>query len=288
MYEYQEHAFTRTCKTTKRHLKHWFIPQPSGYLSAVWNTRTVVCLSDKHATVIYVVLYRSAFPFPRQREKRGHIQRKKSQGEKLDANISIVNGGPVIISLCARKCHSLRCLSQKAGTKERVIARCVLFLPQTPLLPTSNLTRSRISPNHPRLLLFFLSSSLNYWKQNGLRTKTQADVGWLIMPRHNWRPYQMKTVQKNYYRGRYVAPAVFLSPLAPPPRPPIAFLLLHFAHSASHSFLPVFHCSGISPKSYQILPRRDKYLQGYLRNRVQFFSRLQTGILKFKISYFKV
>lgn len=31
---HEDLAFTR-CKTTKGHLKHWFISQPPGYLSAV-------------------------------------------------------------------------------------------------------------------------------------------------------------------------------------------------------------------------------------------------------------
>lgn len=106
---------------------------------------------------------------------------------------------------------------------------------QPPYLPS---TRSSISPSlllSLSLLLFdyfrfaflsflrlspplspslFLCSSLNYWKQNGLKTKTQADVAWLITARRVWHPCQMKTVEKNYYCGRYVTPplsAIFLT-----------------------------------------------------------------------------
>lgn len=103
---------------------------------------------------------------------------------------------------------------------------------QPPYLPS---TRSSISPSpllSLSLLLFdyfrfaflsflrlspplspslFLCSSLNYWKQNGLKTKTQADVAWLITARRVWHPCQMKTVEKNYYCGRYVT---FPSPSA--------------------------------------------------------------------------
>lgn len=97
-------------------------------------------------------------------------------------------------------------------------------------------TRSSISPSPLPLFLFdyfrfaflsfssvpsslslslFLCSSLNYWKQNGLKTKTQADVAWLITARRVWHPCQMKTVEKNYYCGRYVTPS--------PPSPSLFF-----------------------------------------------------------------
>lgn len=152
-----------------------------------------------------------------------------------------MNTGLVIISLCACKCYSLRCLPQKGRTKEHVIVQPTLsFLPTPPLCcpnvappppppffsslllslrcttfitnhhPTTTrhllLARSPISRSPPPSLpsstpyypttfasltipsvpssltrslarsLFFLCSSLNYWKQNGLKTKTQADV----------------------------------------------------------------------------------------------------------------
>lgn len=64
-------------------------------------------------------------------------------------------------------------------------------------------------------LSLFLCSSLNYWKQNGLKTKTQTDVAWLITARRVWHPCQMKTVEKNYYCGRYVTPS--------PPSPSLFF-----------------------------------------------------------------
>lgn len=140
-----------------------------------------------------------------------------------------MNTGLVIISLCACKCYSLRCLPQKGRTKEHVIVQPSPTLPRHPLLasrlnvhllpffffalllslrmlhlyhqpPYLPSTRSSISPSlllSLSLLLFdyfrfaflsflrlspplspslFLCSSLNYWKQNGLKTKTQADV----------------------------------------------------------------------------------------------------------------
>lgn len=104
--------------------------------------------------------------------------------------------------------------------------RCSTFITSHPMPPTIH-PDSSISP--PPLLLLdyfrfaflsfssppslrlslslFLCSSLNYWKQNGLKTKTQADVAWLITARRVWHPCQMKTVEKNYYCGRYVTPS---------------------------------------------------------------------------------
>lgn len=132
------------------------------------------------------------------------------------------------------------------GRNKGACHRTVLY-PSTsstpcPTLPTSNLTRPRISPNHPRLgrlpLFFFLSSSLNYWKQNGLRTKTQADVGWLIMARPDWRPCQMKNGLEKLLSRK------IRGTCCPSLRSPF----FYFARSPSHPF-PLFF---IVPKS-----RRD-------------------------------
>lgn len=143
-----------------------------------------------------------------------------------------MNTGLVIISLCACKCYSLRCLPQKGRTKEHVIVQpnptlpyhphpllplnrlnvhllpfffslfffhfeCSTFITSHPMplptihpffyfsspLPPCSSSTTFASPSSPSLLslrlslsLFFLCSSLNYWKQNGLKTKTQADV----------------------------------------------------------------------------------------------------------------
>lgn len=88
--------------------------------------------------------------------------------------------------------------------------RILLFLP-LPLLLLDYFRFAFLSFSSPpslRLSLsLFLCSSLNYWKQNGLKTKTQADVAWLITARRVWHPCQMKTVEKNYYCGRYVTPS---------------------------------------------------------------------------------
>jgi len=87
---------------------------------------------------------------------------------------------------------------RKRPEQRSVSSRGALPLPpQFPVplyLLTSNLTRPRspLTTHGLAVVLFFLSSSLNYWKQNGLRTKTQADVGWLIMACSDWRPCQMK------------------------------------------------------------------------------------------------
>lgn len=90
------------------------------------------------------------------------------------------------------------------------------------LLPPPPVPLRLLSLRLPLLLLcpfvslsLFLCSSLNYWKQNGLKTKTQADVAWLITARRVWHPCQMKTVEKNYYCGRYVTPS--------PPSPSLFF-----------------------------------------------------------------
>lgn len=137
-----------------------------------------------------------------------------------------MNTGLVIISLCACKCYSLRCLPQKGRTKEHVIVQpnptlphhphppspstastftfslfslfffhfeCSTFITSHPIplahsffyfsFPPPPVPLRLLSLRLPLLLLcpfvslsLFLCSSLNYWKQNGLKTKTQADV----------------------------------------------------------------------------------------------------------------
>jgi len=110
-------------------------------------------------------------------------------------------------------------------------------------LLTSNLTP--ISPNHPQLgrLTLFLSSSLNYWKQNGLRTKTQADVGWLIMLRPTdghakWKRSRKIIITEDTWH------LLSLSPFSVP--------ILYFAlHIFSPCFLEI-HIVPESQRTYQI------------------------------------
>ena len=179
MYEYQRLAFMHGRIRRQRDLKHWFILQLRDILPHL-KRRSVVSRQQTHPPSCPCRLPRGVHVLLRQRKTRIHYIRKKSQG-KVRRKYQL-NTGLVIISLCARKCYSLlRCLSQKAGTKERVIARCSTLTSSIPrpTILTSNLTRPRspLTTHGLAVVLFFLSSSLNYWKQNGLRTKTQADVG---------------------------------------------------------------------------------------------------------------
>lgn len=167
------------------------------------------------------------------------------------------------------KCHSLlRYLSQKAGTKERVIARRCTPASSSPCptLLTSNLTRPR-SPltTHGSasflFFFFFLSSSLNYWKQNGLRTKTQADVGWLIMARFDWRPCQMKNGLEKLL-SRKIRGTCYPFILS------IPFLFCTCPFHICIFFSCFSYCSGISPRSYQIT---DIYIPKPTINFISFF-----------------
>lgn len=113
----------------------------------------------------------------------------------------------------------------------------------------SNLTRPR-SPltthGSASFLSFFLSSSLNYWKQNGLRTKTQADVGWLIMARFDWRPCQMKNGLEKLL-SRKIRGTCYPSILS------IFFLFCTCPFHIWLFFSCFSYCSGISPRSYEII-----------------------------------